>query len=102
MSKILEQLKAVPIFNNSVVYSHLPVGEWTDAGRPHEWNIVEEKEDFFVYYDRGYGYLALFHYDSLIAWGKDQIINIEGYPDVMVLEKHTYGVSDYLWAPMRG
>lgn len=100
MSKILEQIKAVPMFSNSVLNSKLLPFQWDEAGRPYEWNIVEEKDDFFVYYDRGYGYLALFHGDKLIACGKDQINNIEGYPDVMVLKKHTYGVNDYLWSPM--
>lgn len=101
MSKILEQLKAVPIFNNSVLNSHLPISDWMDRGRPYSWSIVEEKGDFFVYYDRGYGYLALFHGDTLIAWGKDQIINVEGYPSVMVLNIQSYELSNYLWSPMR-
>lgn len=100
MSKILEQLKAVPIFNNSVLNQELSLRQWEDAGSPYVWNLVETKKPFFVYYDQGYGYIALFHGETLIGWGKDQIINIEGYSDVMVLNIHAYGLYSYLWTPM--
>lgn len=104
MSKILEQLKAVPIFNNSVITTGrgLSLTEWEAAGDPHEWQVVETKGegDYHVYYDKGYGYLALAHGDTLIAWGKEQITNIVGYPFLIVLDKHVFGLDCYLWSPM--
>jgi hypothetical protein len=80
------------------VSQRLGVDEWQAKGKPHEWEMVEEKDVhgrcFRVYVDYGHGKIALTEEGKLVRHGKDFLST----DDVVVLEKEYYGVRKYIWS----
>ena len=69
--------------------------EWIAASRPFIWSLIETKEKYSLYADEAYGLLALFSNGMLI---KATTSNIFGHENILVLDKHYYGLNKYLWS----
>lgn len=98
-----EKLKALTgknRFQTSVKHtmpdSRSNIDEWLEKGRPHEWLLVETNNDWSVYVDVGYGYLALFCKNRLVGTGKQHIITDE---NIVVLDTEYYGLKHYILEP---
>ena len=64
---------------------------WIKECRPFVWKLHTEIEDYRVYTDFGYGYMAVFNSDNdLIGTGKDEIIT----SNVVVINGNYYSGLD--------
>lgn len=99
MEKLIEQLKtALPSYPHEMKSQELisDMNKWREAGRPYLWECVDQSEDYSVWRDSGYGYLALFADGELVNISSTNIIVEQ---NVIVLDKDAYGTNHYLFVP---
>lgn len=99
MQKLLGQLKtALPSYPHEMKSQELIIDmeKWREAGRPYLWSCVDQSEDYTVWYDSGYGYLALFANGELVNYSNNNIIVEQ---NVIVLDKDVYNTNHYIFIP---
>jgi len=67
--------------------------QWTDAGGPHTWVLVETDNEHSVYIDVGYGYIALFE-NGVLAGCSDTYVNTA---TAVAMDRDYYGTTKYIW-----
>jgi hypothetical protein len=66
---------------------------WIKEGKPRTWAIVEEYQNYKVLEDSSYGLIALFDSEELV----DIHTQFITYINIVVLDKHYYNLSKYIW-----
>ncbi len=76
-------------FPNSRFYVTDDDKTWKDT---HDWVIVERDMNLIVWFDRGYGLIALTD-GKTVETGCYSIVT----PNIVVLDKDYYGATKYIW-----
>lgn len=103
MENKLKQFINLPTLNDGINgspnYTHIykksgmKYEEWLKEGGPHVWEIVEEKDQYQVWYDTAYGKMAIFKGDTIIGAGKHEIVT----DDIVAVDKEYYGTTKYIF-----
>ena len=68
--------------------------EWENSGRPCMWVIAEEKDNYKLLDDLGYGNMALFKDGELISITANNVIVTDG---VVAVDNQYYGTTNRIF-----
>lgn len=73
--------------------SAIPSGDehikaWKEAGKPHLYEVVQETPEYVAVADFGYGHMALFKDEAIVATTSGKIIVT---PEVAMIDPYHYG-----------